>query len=196
MTTQPNNPEAITFRILESEHEALQVLNRIFGMREGSIKEQQMVKFLRLCRDSFSPEEMTQERLLIYEQHRQREHNAKDWWLECDLNFFLKNWRKIWLIVHADDAVLSAYSDTQFRAACLAYSRPDQWLNLHIRRAAEHLSGTAFVRPTAEPVGWLLGPDQICDPASQDALYLANLRNPAVWQCWPSARPGSDRSGR
>lgn len=189
LTSTASPEQAKRIVLPHSEYEVLKVLVRIFNLTEEGMNDQQMAKFLSWVRHPSPAVRMTEQSLVIYEIARENSHNVKDWWLECKLDFFLKTWPMIHKIVFADREVTAATQDAAFQLACVAYARPEQFLNIQIRRASEHLSQTRFVRRGVMPSEWLLGPDEICRPAAWDKLYMDNLRNPAIWPFMMSTDP-------
>lgn len=175
------DPARVTeFMLPHAEHEVAKVLIRIFNLREEGMNERQMKKFLTWVRNPSPAVQMNLMTLGLYERRKEGQHNEKDWWLECKLDFFLNAWPKITKKVQADDAAMSAFQDERFQLACIAYSRPEHFLNIQIRIAAEHLAFTRFVRRGVETKYWLICPGEITDPEACASFYMENLRNPAI----------------
>jgi len=188
--TRSSSPEQATRIVLpHAEYEVLKVLVRIFNLVEEGMNNQQMKKFLAWVRHPSPAVRMTEHSLVIYELARENSHNVKDWWLECQLDFFLKTWPMIHRIVFADREVTAAYTDARFRAACIAYARPEQFLKRQIHLAAEHLSRSLFAQPTVDPAGWLIDRSKTNCPDAQATLYMTHLRNPAIWPFMMSTDP-------
>jgi hypothetical protein len=175
------SPECFVECIL-AHHEvaALKILIRIFDLASEGMTDRQMKKFLAWVNHPTEAARMSPDCLSSYARHRDGQHNEKDWWLTCDLDFFLNAWHRIWPIVWSDEVTISAINDDRFQLACAAYSRPEDFLKIQTQLAAEHLAGTRFVRRGAETRDWLIAPGDISKPVTQVALYMANLRNPAI----------------
>lgn len=203
-------PEGLTsdklveFDLTARELEVAKILIRVFDLTTKGMTDKQMKKFLSWTNDPVALLRLTARNMDIYARQREGQHNAKDWWLTCDLDLFLKAWPKIWKIVWADDVVTRAMTDEVFRLDCLAYARPEEFLRCHVHRAAEHLAETRFVRRGPGLENWLISPIEISDMEVCAAVYLEHLRNPEIAPFMASidpngavtaARAGLDVSG-
>lgn len=181
LTPGSSSPEhRITFDLTARELDVLKVLIRVFDLTTKGMTDKQARKFLSWVNDPVELLRLTSHNMNIYARQREREHNEKDWWLNCDLDLFLKSWPKIWKIVGADDVVTRAMNDEAFRLACIAYAQPEQFLTIQVQRAAEHLAATRFVRRGPGLENWAICQAEIANREVCSAFYLENLRNPEI----------------
>lgn len=178
----PGQPEdqAVTIDLTQKELEVLKVVIRLFDLQDRGMTDKQLRRLLKWINDPMELVRLTPRNINIYARQREGQHNEKDWWLTCDLDVFLKAWPKIWKIVWADDVVISALNDEAFHLECIAYPRPEEFLAVHVQRAAAHLAQTQFVRRGPGFDGWLIDSAEIDDPEVCSAFYMGNLRNPAI----------------